>query len=214
MVCPATNHDSERLLIEIICITRHSLILLCDNGCFTDTLLPASVVQGQFWAKIFEGDAPTKSRCRVSSAESGKISGNIGMVFLPKPRGLRERHELIQWSAVQSPAEKNAFGRILKATERSFLHLYADALSSSLNVSCHIWGQGQGSGKLPPLPQRRTTPGVIYISLSSVNMIHFTHFNRNMLFIQLVIILSFFLILSVNLVIIACLEFYAVNGTH
>jgi len=32
--------------------------------------------------------------------------------------------------------------RILKATERSFLHLglYADALSSSNSVSCHIWG--------------------------------------------------------------------------
>jgi len=27
----------------------------------------------------------------------------------------------------------------LKATECSFLHLYADALSSSNSISCHIW---------------------------------------------------------------------------
>ena len=40
----------------------------------------------------------------------------------------------------------NAFWHILKATELSFLHLYADALSSSYSVSCHIWGQGRGLG--------------------------------------------------------------------
>jgi len=44
----------------------------------------------------------------------------------------------------------NAFRRILKVTERSFLHLYADALSSSNSVSCHIWGQGRGLGQLSP----------------------------------------------------------------
>ena len=39
-----------------------------------------------------------------------------------------------------SPTE-NTFWRTLKATERSLLHLYADALSSSNNVICHIWGK-------------------------------------------------------------------------
>ena len=32
----------------------------------------------------------------------------------------------------------NAFWRILKVTERSFLYLYADALSSSNRVLCYI----------------------------------------------------------------------------
>ena len=40
----------------------------------------------------------------------------------------------------------NAFWRILNATERSLLHLFPDALSSSNSVSCHIRGQGQGLG--------------------------------------------------------------------
>jgi len=36
-----------------------------------------------------------------------------------------------------------AFWRILKATKRSFLHLYTNALSSSNSVSRHICGQIQ-----------------------------------------------------------------------
>ena len=47
---------------------------------------------------------------------------------------------------------RNAFWRILKATERSFLYLYADALSSSNSVSCHIWGiKAEVWGDCPPL---------------------------------------------------------------
>ena len=42
------------------------------------------------------------------------------------------------------------FWIILNATERSFLHLYADALSSSNSVPCLIWGQGRGLGQLSP----------------------------------------------------------------
>ena len=38
-------------------------------------------------------------------------------------------------------------GRILLATERSFLHLFADALSSSNSVSCHIWGEADVWGQ-------------------------------------------------------------------
>ena len=53
-----------------------------------------------------------------------------------------------------SPAG-NAFWRILKATERSFWHIYADALSYSNSVPCHIWRQGRGLGTLP---LRRTVP--------------------------------------------------------
>ena len=45
----------------------------------------------------------------------------------------------------------NAFWRILKATERSLLHLYADDLSSSNSVSCQIWG-GRGWGVIAPAP--------------------------------------------------------------
>ena len=53
---------------------------------------------------------------------------------------------------------RNAFWRISKARER-FLHLYADALSSSNSVLCHIWGQGpqdRGLGALAPMPKRST----------------------------------------------------------
>jgi len=55
---------------------------------------------------------------------------------------------------------RNAFRSILKAAERSRLHLYADALSSSNSVSCHIWGQGRGFGAIAPSPQRITAPAI------------------------------------------------------
>ena len=41
------------------------------------------------------------------------------------------------------------FWRILKVTERYFLHIYADALSSSNSVSCHIWLEVLGELPLP-----------------------------------------------------------------
>jgi len=75
----------------------------------------------------------------------------------PQPtRGSGERRELPTGSGVELRPE-NELWLILKVTERYCLHLYAAALSSSNNVSCHIWGQGRGLGAIA-LPQRRTTP--------------------------------------------------------
>ena len=65
-----------------------------------------------------------------------------GSSVLSSPSGVLDR----------APAG-NAFWHILKATERSFLHLHvhADALSSSNSVSCHIWGiEADVWGQLPP----------------------------------------------------------------
>ena len=69
-----------------------------------------------------------KSRCQV---EWGMARG------VTSTRGSGERHELPQWGPGTAPAG-NAFLHILKATGRSFLHIYTDALSSSNSVSCHI----------------------------------------------------------------------------
>ena len=44
------------------------------------------------------------------------------------------------------------FWRILKATKRSFLNLYADALSSSISVTCHISGKAEVWGAMAPIP--------------------------------------------------------------
>ena len=85
--------------------------------------------RGKYWGG---GNAPLKPRCPVSDAESGRIEtpkapSGWGMkgVSPPQPtKGFGEQRELSSrvWGRV--PAE-NAFWRILKATERSFLHLYA-----------------------------------------------------------------------------------------
>ena len=47
------------------------------------------------------------------------------------------------------PQAGNAFWHILKVTERYFLHLYANALSSPDSVLYHIF---LGGGQLPPYP--------------------------------------------------------------
>jgi len=49
-------------------------------------------------------------------------------------------------------ASKNAFQHILKAIERSFLHVSADALSSSSSVYMSHLGQGRGLGAIAPCP--------------------------------------------------------------
>ena len=72
------------------------------------------------------------------------------------------------WGCV--PA-RYAFWRILKATERSFLYLYADALSSSNSILCHIWGQGPRFGAIVTLLQCRTASVV-----TTVNVTLCTHF--------------------------------------
>ena len=98
----------------------------------------------------------------MAIAEGGIIEapkwGDVwGGIFPPQPtRGSGDRPELPQWDPEHSPGRK----RILKATTFS-LDLYADALSSSKSVSCHIWGKAvaRGSQLPPPLPNVETTPG-------------------------------------------------------
>ena len=73
---------------------------------------------------------------------------------------LSPANQNIWGSVVKSPAGPEtiqyAFLRILKATERSFLHpgLYDKALSSSNSVLCHIncGGEAEIWGQLPPAP--------------------------------------------------------------
>ena len=62
---------------------------------------------------------------------------------------------------------RNAFWRILKATERSYLHLYADALSWSNSVSCRIWGDKAEVWGICPWTQRRTAPNFVTSSYST-----------------------------------------------
>jgi len=86
--------------------------------------------------------APTQKRC----AEGGRVGVSQGCSFGSRLLGLGDCRDLHFW-------------RILKATERSFLHLYADALSLSNSVSCHISGARPRFGGLNcPLPQRRRAP--------------------------------------------------------
>ena len=62
--------------------------------------------------------------------------------------GLGEHRELLAGFA------RNAFWRILKATEHSFLHLYTYTLSLSNSILCHIWGRGKAKvwGAIAPWP--------------------------------------------------------------
>jgi len=75
--------------------------------------------------KYLRGNASLKSRRRVASAEGGRIEAlkaPSGVEYRnPQPTmGSGEHRELPQ----RGP--RNAFWRIFKATERSFLHLYAE----------------------------------------------------------------------------------------
>jgi len=89
-----------------------------------------------------------------------------------KARGSSRRSRQVRWCSV--PADQgldsvmrssgsvrgrapagNAFRRILNATERSFLHLYADALSSSNSVLCHIGGKTEVRGAVAPCPNEK-----------------------------------------------------------
>ena len=95
------------------------------------------------WPKRREGSAVSR-RVEAPKAPSGV---GMGRDATPQP--------------TKGPAG-NAFWCILKATERSFLHIYiyVDALSSSNSVSCHICGQGRGflRGNSCRPPQRKTAP--------------------------------------------------------
>ena len=73
----------------------------------------------------------------------------MGGVFPPHPtRGLESLRNYPHSSVARGPAG-NAFRRILKGTERSFLHIYAGAVSSSNSILCHL-GEGQGFGAMSP----------------------------------------------------------------
>jgi len=98
--------------------------------------------------------APTKSRRRVAKEEKSRRHtqwGTVwGGVFLGQlTRRFGERDELPRLGLKWAPVG-NAFGRILKATERSGLNLYANTLTSSNSVSCHIWGKAKVWGQLSP----------------------------------------------------------------
>ena len=74
----------------------------------------------------------------MASAEGGRI-GAVCVEGCPLPSRLRGPGV---WGSAPS---RNAFWHILKATERYFLHLYADALSLSNSFMSHwakaeVWG--------------------------------------------------------------------------
>jgi len=126
------------------------------------TRQPGAVIENNIWGKI----SPPGVR-RVASAKGRRIradlSGIWGGVSPSQPtRESGERREL-----ASGILGGNAFWRILKATEHSFLHLYTDALSSSNSVSHHIWRQSRGFGTIvPPLPQRITVIVVRIVQFS------------------------------------------------
>ena len=86
----------------------------------------------------------------MAIAEEGSEAAKVGYrVTLPSRLGSLG-------SVVNSPSGISSTGnwRILKATECSFLQVYADALTSSNSVSCHIGGGKAevGLGNCSPRP--------------------------------------------------------------
>jgi len=89
---------------------------------------------------------------KISSAKDGRMEVRCGASPPQRNKGSGERCELVNFPAGfgMEPRSQTLFGqfwRILKVTERSVLHLglYADFLSSSNSVFCHILcGQGRG----------------------------------------------------------------------
>ena len=97
-----------------------------------------------------------------SSSKENILEGGIVVTPSQPTRWSGERHELLSEDRGRAPAG-NAFWHILKATERSFLHLQADALSSSNGVSYHIWRQGRGLGSnCPHAPEEQCLVVIIY----------------------------------------------------
>jgi len=74
-----------------------------------------------------------------SESEWADVWGGVLQSVVSSPSGVRTR-------------ARNAFWRILEVTESSFLHLYADALSSSNCVLCHILGAREMLGGNFPCP--------------------------------------------------------------
>ena len=96
--------------------------------------------------------------------ESGRIPSGVGYVDggpPPQPtRWFGKRRELSSPGGPRNGITSgNTFLRILKATERSFLYLFADALSSSNRVLYYTWGQDRGLVAIAPFSNvHRTVP--------------------------------------------------------
>ena len=96
-----------------------------------------------------------------TNAEGAEWGGVWGEMFHSQPT--RELGSIVSsLSGIQGRAPtENAFWRILKTTERSFLHLYADALSSPNIIfrggKAMVWGRDS------PPAQRKTAPNFRYL---------------------------------------------------
>ena len=81
----------------------------------------------------------------IEAPEALKVPSGVGygegciLPSCPLPSRL-ESLGIVMTLLQRGPGGKNAFWRILKVTQRSLSHLYADALSSSNSVLCHIAG--------------------------------------------------------------------------
>ena len=124
---------------------------------------------------------------KAPSGERRRPEGGVweGVPVLSRLEGLRS--VVISLSGVQGGAPAgNAFWRILEATEISVSHLYANALSSSNSVSCHItyqvkiWVQGRGLGTISPLPERRNLPRRPHVQCTTAILANKILCNRNL----------------------------------
>ena len=100
------------------------------------TMQPGTVLEKKYlgqWRPKYRGNKRQEPKAGDSSAEEGGHEEGC-------PPGRLELRGRVMSSASRAPT-RNAFSYILKVTERSSLHLYADASSSSNNVSCHIRGK-------------------------------------------------------------------------
>ena len=109
---------------------------------------------------------PPQSRHRLPSGElkAGDLSHWVGWgMGGVSPSQPTRGSAGASWVPQRGPGRTlacNAFLHILKAKGQSILHLYADALSLSDSVLCHIWGvKTEVCGQIVRCPQHRTAPG-------------------------------------------------------
>ena len=145
-----------RLLHRVASYSHCCLFIKCDSSqsrrdmnsvdmMSSTQLLPCPVKQWSSRHTYLGAMSPAKSRHQVASAESDSGvpygEGVSSPTVVSSPSEIRDR--ALSW---------NVFWHILKVTERSFLHLYADGLSLSNSVSCQIWGKADVWGQLLPAP--------------------------------------------------------------